>query len=207
MHKDKSITREKIISAVGKILITSGMREIGINSIARQAGVDKVLIYRYFGSLEELLRAFVQETNLWPTSAELLGEKAVIRRTSDIRDVISSLLINQLAEIRRRKPTQEILRWEIIEENELTQSLAAARAKQVSDIVSGFYLTQQPSKDIEALLALINAGITYLVLRSKIADKHLGIDLHSNYGWQRLSKLINELVTDYLNNADENVTK
>jgi AcrR family transcriptional regulator len=202
MHKDKSITREKIIAAVGEILTHSGMRDVGINSIARQAGIDKVLIYRYFGSLEELLCAYAHENSLWPTSAELLGDKANIRRTSDIRDVIGSLLTNQLAEIRRRKNTQEILRWETIEDNELTQALSAARAKQVSDIVSSFAITQRPSKDLEALISLINAGITYLVLLSKVTDKHLGIDLHSNFGWQRLSKLITELVTEYLKTSD-----
>lgn len=201
MHKDKALTREKILSAVGEVLTQSGMREIGINSIARQAGVDKVLIYRYFGSLEELLCAFAQANSLWPTSSELLGEKAAIRRSSDIKDVISSLLVNQLTEIRRRKNTQEILRWETIEDNELTKALAAARAKQVSDIVSGLSMTQQPAKDVEALLSLINAGVTYLVLRSKVADKHLGIDLHSNFGWHRLSKLIDEIVSEYFKSA------
>lgn len=192
---------------MGHVLAHSGMRKVGINSIARQAGVDKVLIYRYFGSLNELLRTYAEESDLWPSILELLGEKANIKRSSDAKDVINTLLINQLNEIRRRKVTQEILRWGMSEDNVLTKTLNSAREKQAADIVHGFSLTQQSSKDLEALMALINGGVTYLVLRSKVSDKHLGIDLHSNFGWQRLSKLINELVTDYLNSANDNTKK
>ena len=37
----------------------------GINAVARQAGCDKVLIYRYFNGLEGLLMAFAETTELW----------------------------------------------------------------------------------------------------------------------------------------------
>jgi AcrR family transcriptional regulator len=207
MHRDKEETRKKIIDAVEYVLTHSGMGEIGVNSIARQAGVDKVLIYRYFGSLDELLRTYAEESDLWPSTTALLGDKANIRRSTDVKEVINSLLINQLDEIRRRKVTQEILRWEMSEVNVLTKSLNLAREKQAADILQGLSLNQQSSKDLEALMALINAGVTYLVLHSKVSDKHLGIDLRSNYGWQRLSKLINELVTEYLKPANDNVKK
>jgi AcrR family transcriptional regulator len=207
MHRDKEETRKKILDAVGYVLTHSGMGEVGVNSIAKQAGVDKVLIYRYFGNLDELLRTYAEESDLWPSTPDLLGDKANIRRTSDVKEVINSLLINQLNEIRRRKVTQEILRWEISEDNVLTKLLNSAREKQAADIVNGLSLNQQSSKDLEALMALINAGVTYLVLRSKVSDKHLGIDLHSNFGWQRLSKLISELVTEYLKSANDSIKK
>ncbi len=207
MHRDKAETRKKILDAVGHVLTHSGMRQVGINSIARHAGVDKVLIYRYFGNLNELLRTYAEESDLWPSISELLGDKAIIKRSSNAKEVINTLLINQLNEIRRRKVTQEILRWGMSEDNVLTRSLNSAREKQAAEIVQGLSLTQQSSKDIEALMALINGGVTYLVLRSKVSDKHLGIDLRSNFGWQRLTKLISELVSDYLNSADDNIKK
>ena len=202
MHRDKYATREKIKNAVGELLVQQGMREMGVNSIAKQAGVDKVLIYRYFGNLEELLQAFAQESNLWPSLGELFGEKTAIKRTSDIKEVISSFLNGQLSEIRRRKATQEVLRWETIEENELTRALSSARSEQTSELLNSISMLKHTNKDLEALLALINAGITYLVLLSKVSDKHLGIDLHSNFGWQRLSNLINDLVKSYINDAN-----
>jgi AcrR family transcriptional regulator len=206
MPKDKQETRKRILEAVGHVLTHSGMANIGINSIAQQAGVDKVLIYRYFGSLDDLLRAYIEQTELWPPTSDLLGEKVRVRSQSDVKDMIRELLVNQLNQIRRRKVTQEVLRWETIEENVLTRSLSAAREKQIADILNSVSINKQPTKDLEALLALISSGITYLVLRSKLSDKFLGIDLRSNFGWQRLSKLLDEIVAAYLNSSDSTKT-
>lgn len=203
MRKDKLETRKRILDAVGYVLTHAGMAKIGINSVARQAKVDKVLIYRYFGGFDKLLSAYVEETELWPNTLELLGEKGNIRSSSDIKEIIPKFLTNQLDQIRRRKITQEVLRGETIEDNVLTRALNAAREKQALDIISRISRSGTCSKDIEALLALINSGITYLVLRSKLSDRHLGIDLRSNFGWQRLTKLIDELVTGYLKLPDD----
>ncbi len=55
MIRDKEATKQRLIDAVGKILAERGFQNIGVNAIAKEAGVDKVLIYRYFDSLEGLL--------------------------------------------------------------------------------------------------------------------------------------------------------
>ena len=49
---------------------------VGVNAIAREAGVDKVLIYRYFGGLPELLRQWGASGRFWPSVDELLGDDA-----------------------------------------------------------------------------------------------------------------------------------
>jgi hypothetical protein len=42
--------------------------------VAREAGVDKVLIYRYFGGVDELLGAFGQSGDFWPSVAQVIGD-------------------------------------------------------------------------------------------------------------------------------------
>ena len=42
----------QLIEAVSTIITEEGFSKIGINKIARTAGCDKVLIYRYFGGLD-----------------------------------------------------------------------------------------------------------------------------------------------------------
>ena len=71
MARDRAHTEEKILAALGAILAEpGGSRRIGVNAVATRAGVDKVLIYRYFGGLEGLLAAFAEKTDLWPTVEE-----------------------------------------------------------------------------------------------------------------------------------------
>lgn len=66
MPRNRQLTRDRIRDASLRILRLTGFAGWGVNAIAREAGVDKVLLYRYFGSLEGLLEALYRETLLWP---------------------------------------------------------------------------------------------------------------------------------------------
>ncbi|MFO7645107.1 MAG: TetR/AcrR family transcriptional regulator, partial [Desulfosarcina sp.] len=68
--RDREATRELLVDAVGKLLAEKGFTHLGVNAVARQAGVDKVLIYRYFGGLPGLIKAFGQEGDFWPSIEE-----------------------------------------------------------------------------------------------------------------------------------------
>ena len=203
MPKDKLLTRKKIIEALGRLLARDGIGEIGINAVAYEAGIDKVLIYRYFGDLEGLLRTFAEDVDLWPSMGALIGDEMNLRKNPNLREILVRYLHNQLKEIRRRKPTQEIMRWELLQQNSLTNSLSLLREKQMLDLLNKLSIKFEPDQenDLEALLALLNAGLIYMVLRSKVSEKYLGIDLHSNFGWKRLENIIAALVDSYLENV------
>jgi AcrR family transcriptional regulator len=200
MKRDKVETREKILRAAERLLTQSGGRDFGINSLAREAGVDKVLIYRYYGSLAEVLRAVGEEVNFWPSTADLFGPGINPRRVADPEDALVRVLTNSLKELRRRKPSQEVARWELVERNELTEKFAAVREKRGSEFLAALAIdpTDYPERDVGAVIALLHAGLTHMVLCSRTADKYMGIDLHSNFGWRRLEQAINVLIRAYL---------
>lgn len=195
MARDKEETKARILAAVGKLLAESGFRQLGINAIAREAGVDKVLIYRYFENLPTLLQTFGQEGNYWLTVEELVGDEATIEADA-LEDLMSLLLIRFLRDLQQRSITQEILRWELLEGNELTQELAQVRDRMAIDSLK--FLNQKwtfpPDKDIPAISAVLIAGIVYLVLRTKVSPTFLGIDFSSPSGWQRIEAAILSLV-------------
>lgn len=121
--RDRARTEKDILAAVGRLLESSGFDDLGMNAVAREAGVDKVLVYRYFGKLPELLRAFAERGGHWPTDAELVG----VERPSDPAELAIRLLVNFGRAIRGRPQTQAILRRELEERNPLTDALAEAR--------------------------------------------------------------------------------
>ena len=51
----------QLIEAVSTIITEEGFSKIGINKIARTAGCDKVLIYRYFGGLDGLIAVWAKK--------------------------------------------------------------------------------------------------------------------------------------------------
>jgi AcrR family transcriptional regulator len=197
---DSEKTRKKIVAAVGKLLAEKGFAQVGVNTVAREAGVDKVLIYRYFGSLPELLRHFAAQGGFWPSIAELAGKPFHQFKTTI--EAGTALLVGHMRELRSRPLTQEIMRWELHERNELTDELARFREQQGLEIMQLLPLDDKAKDvDLTAVAALIHAGITYLVLRHKTADVYMGLDLTSEGSWLRLSKAVQVILSKVL--ADE----
>ncbi|MGL4617801.1 TetR/AcrR family transcriptional regulator [Chroococcidiopsis sp.] len=193
MTRDKEETKARILAAVGKLLAASGFRQLGINAIAREAQVDKVLIYRYFGSLPELLRAFGKKGDYWINAEELI-DNGVAADSWDEEMVRMLLQLSQ--DLQERPITQEILRWELLEGNELTEELAQIREQTAIaclDYLRQNYPTSQ-NRDLPAIGAVLIAGIVYLTLRSRIHSSFLGIDLTSPTGWQRIEAAIRSMV-------------
>ena len=50
MKKNRENTEKKIIDAAYAIIEKDGFESLGINAVAKEAQVSKVLIYRYFNS-------------------------------------------------------------------------------------------------------------------------------------------------------------
>jgi AcrR family transcriptional regulator len=65
--RDREQTKNLLVEAAVAILEESGFSALGINSVAEKAGVNKVLIYRYFGGLPGLLRAVAAGMDLTKT--------------------------------------------------------------------------------------------------------------------------------------------
>jgi AcrR family transcriptional regulator len=167
MARDKEETKARILAAVGKLLAESGFKQLGVNAIAREAGVDKVLIYRYFENLPSLLQTFGKEGNYWITVEELV-EKQTDVDTESLSDWMVLFLTHFLDDLQKRPITQEILRWELQEGNELTHELATVRDRVATESLE--FLHQKcffpPDKDIPAIAAVLIAGIQQYILRN-----------------------------------------
>ncbi len=78
MPRDRQQTTSKIIQAAVRLLKKEGFAGWGINAIAREAGIDKVLIYRYFTSLDGLLGEIAEGTPFWPNPEDLTNSTAQV---------------------------------------------------------------------------------------------------------------------------------
>jgi AcrR family transcriptional regulator len=195
MVRDKEETKMRIVAAVGKQLASRGFRDLGVNSIAREAGVDKVLIYRYFGGLPELLYAYSQEGDYWPTFAELVGEPGTVKADS-AADWLVHILTKVQAAIRQRPITLEILRWEIVDNNELTHELAAIRSRVALECIS--FINQRypfpPELDVLALATVILSAVIYITLRTDTNPNYLGMDFSTPAGWDRMNDMVISII-------------
>jgi AcrR family transcriptional regulator len=183
-HRDRDETRKRILTAMGRLLARKGSRGLGINAIAREAKVDKVLIYRYFGGLGELYRAFAREGNTFPTLEEMAGNRFAELPNLAPAELAKILILGFVRAIRTRPITREMMRWELQERNELTDEMAKERERQAQQ---WFSLAPDFKKgDLAAVASILVAGQMYLTLRAKTTDSYSGIALNTEEGWQRV---------------------
>src|SRR5690606_35023300 len=122
-ERDRQRTEKQIIDAVARLLASKGFAALGINAIAREAGVDKVLIYRYFGGLPKLLEAFAKTPEYWSSYEEILGGE-VDELAQRPRHERLATLVNGMARAFRKRPLSlEAMAWESVESNDLTRIL------------------------------------------------------------------------------------
>jgi len=66
MPRNRQHTEARIRAAALGLLQREGFSAWGVNAVARAAGVDKVLLYRYFTSMDGLLEEIIALTPFWP---------------------------------------------------------------------------------------------------------------------------------------------
>jgi AcrR family transcriptional regulator len=193
MTRSRLQTEQRILDAVGTILLEQGYPAAGINAIARQAGCDKVLIYRYFGGFNELLLAFAETATLWWEVDEIISETAVECAEIALPDYLQTLLNRYVTALESRPLALEIMAWEMSAQNNLTNTLARIRGERGMELVKrirAFY--QQPNIDIGGILGVFGAAINYLIIRTRKQSQQ-----YKKEEWWRLQQTIAKLLQAY----------
>jgi len=187
-----------MIEAFGRVLAREGFRGVGVRAVAREAGIDKRLIYRYFGGLPELMKAYADRGDFWWSVDELIGDDLPGPQQDTRAAWVALALKRHMQALKRRPLTQEILVWELSERNTLTDELSVLRERRAGELVTrlGEKLGEDRSiaSELRAVGALIVAATTYLVVRSRTCDFYAGIDLRDDEGWAELERGIDLIV-------------
>jgi AcrR family transcriptional regulator len=192
--RDRQVTCQRLISAVGSLLAKKGFTGLGINAVAREAGVDKVLIYRYFDGLPGLIAAFARQEDFWPPILELAGNDLASFSQLPVKDRLSRFAANFIRALKKRPLTQAIMAWEMVEPNELTRELERVREESILTFFQMFFVKDSSDVDLQALIMLVGAALSYLVIRSNSLDVYGGLDLTTDQGWQRIESVVNLIV-------------
>lgn len=200
--RDRETTEARIVAAVGQVLAKSGFSQCGVNTIAREAGVDKALIYRYFGGLPQLLEAYGRSQDFWPDAKELAGGDPARLAGLPPGEAMALVLGNLLGALRRRPATLEILAWETVDRNELTAILEAARQRTMADfapLLAGVHGALDPAD----LANILTAAINYLLVRGRKIRLFGSLDIRSDEGFRHLEKMLGAICRACLDLGDD----
>ena len=191
MVRGREQTRQRILQAVSTLLLEQGFPAFGVNAIARTAGCDKVLIYRYFGGIEGLLQEFAESHDLWWQVSDIVTETVADCQQLDLNEYLQTLLGRYVTELESRPLTLEIMAWEMSEDNNLTRELQRIRSERGMQLVKRIReLYQQPNVDIGGTLGVFGAAVNYLVIRTRRQSRQ-----YRTEEWWRLQQTITRLMS------------
>lgn len=194
MAKNKEVTKQKILEAVETIILKDGFDSLGINAVAKSAGVDKVLIYRYFDSFDELLITFIKSKDFFSNIKIDEGIVKNIKSKEDLKQLITKILKEQISYIRKNKVLQEILLWELNNKNKVTDFIAKERETNGLNNINFLFKELNNDEFLLGSASLIIGGIYYLILRAKTVDVFNTIDITSEKGWDLIERTIEKLI-------------
>lgn len=188
--KNREQTEEKILEAVGSIIENQGFEKVGINAIATEAGVSKMLIYRYFGGVEELIAQYLIQKDYWANT------DVVIINPEAVGNSIKSMFRRQVEQLRNDITLRRLYRWELFTDNQNIRQLRNRREEngcRLIKMVSA--LTGCPDAQVAALASILSASISYLALLEDQCQSYNGICLQTDEGWNQLMQGI-EMIID-----------
>lgn len=193
--KNSALTKRKLIDAVGEIFRTEGHAGLGVNKVARIAGVNKKLIYRYFkNDFNNLLEEYVLETDYWMSFAD--DVQKLIDQQSSTQKLITDLLQNQFRYFYLNKQMQKLILWEVSTDSPLMRSIHNARESTGEKLLE---LTDQhfagSDVNFRAIAGLLVGGIYYTILHTRFNGGIFSdIDLSTEDGREEMVKAIEMIV-------------
>lgn len=192
--RDRAATERRILDAAEAILVESGPSGFGVNVLARSAGVDKQLIYRYFGGLDGLLEALGERIAVW--WQDRLGED-VPKEPPETYGVLIERLALRLLKIMRTEPLAiQTALWELTDSSGLVRKLASARARALQAWLAEARggLSPREGVDAAAVNALVVSALSYACLSARASGNLVGLDADDPKTWHRIEQALIKIV-------------
>lgn len=192
--RDKEKSKQRLLNAVGKLLQSKGFSALKVNDIAAAAGLDKKLIYKYFGGRDQLVDEYLVSIDFWSNVKEQDAPPVI---TDGGQEFVKQMIVQQYDYVASNKEFQKILLWGLSEKRKSLQNLADEReiAGEVllQNITDPFF--GDKAENFRASMAIIISGAYYLNMYSGASNSTFcGIDPAKEEGEKAIKKALVSLV-------------
>jgi AcrR family transcriptional regulator len=185
MQRNRLQREQRLIEAVGEIVKKEGFDQLGINKIASTAGVNKMLIYRYFGGLSGLIDAYLRQTTPVVFAPPIDVERLKTASLEEFFQACTEYLITEFRMLRQNVTAQEFLKADLFNVMGSNNPLASAKEAQVREMIDALS-TMIGAKHGPGFAALIISGLTQLTFSAQQQKVVFGIDLQTDEGWAEI---------------------
>lgn len=199
--KNRENTERRILAAVDRIVAEKGFEGIGVNAVAQEAGVAKMLIYRYFGGREGLVTHYILQGDFWSNVAVDFDNQLTLREN------LKLLFRKQIEQLQENVSMRRLLRWELVTNDTVPDLLFERREANGRTIIDALCtLTHASRTEIAALSAILSASMSYLALLSERHSQYNDLDLRTAEGWEAIEKGVDLVIDMWLEHVKRSNT-
>lgn len=200
-HRER--TERDLIEAVGAVLATEGVAGVALSTVARRAGVDKALVYRYFGTFDHLIEAYVEHSIHWPSPEEITPDREALLALP-FATRFTTVLRRYAHALRARPATLAILGAELGAPSDLghvIQKALEARRERFGLELLKLAHDAPPGLDVPALVTFAAGAVHYLLIRARAVEHFNGIAIGTSAGWERIEAALDAAIEGAVRSA------
>jgi AcrR family transcriptional regulator len=194
--RDKERTKARMIAAVGKVIQKKGYHALNGPNIALECGLNKALIWNYFGGLDQLVEAYLTQKDFWQIGDKGVLEQMITNPGSISISLIEELLTSQFNTFLKDKTKQKVIHWGLGEKTKALKNIADRRELLGEELFKHVDSKFENSEnDLRATLAILVSSIYYLSLQAKsTGSTFCGIDVNTEAGKERIQKTMRKIL-------------
>ncbi|WP_050808248.1 TetR/AcrR family transcriptional regulator [Asticcacaulis biprosthecium] len=186
--RNREATHAALLEAAKITLAEQGFQNFGVNAVARQAGCDKQLIYRYFGGLDGLLEAMGGDVATW------LGAPPTAVPGTTYGEWAANLADAYMMALRANPLLQKLILWELSAAPGTLAPLTQARSRAMMQWVAAARGELEMPTDAGLINAVLVAAIQQFVLSAAVSGSFSGLPLREDADWDHLRAGLRSLV-------------
>lgn len=190
--RNKEKSKQRLLDAVGKLLKSKGYRALKVNDIAATAGLDKKLIYKYFGGMDQLIDEYIQAQDFWSNvdyreGTEVDGGLAYTKE----------MFHAQFDYVHKNKAFQKLILWGLSEQRKSLKQLTDAQEANgellFEKIIEPYFGSK--TQQFRAVAAILIAGLYHLNLFANVnGSVFCGIDIKNKTDREEIKKAVSFLL-------------
>lgn len=188
-RRSKAAIEQAVLDAVHELIEEVGFSKVTLTGIAARAQIEPTVFYRRYSNLDELFAIYTHKYDYW-----LAGITELLPSNLSDEESMKWILHNLVKALYKNKGMQQLLIWELSDDNPVTRRTATLRERindsLIKELDKKFNIS---GLDMNVITGIIISGIYYLILHRNMST-FCNVDFATKAGKDRLNATIDQLV-------------
>lgn len=193
MVRDRLRTEQRLIDTVHELVTEDGFDSVRINRLAQRARINKILIYRYFGGLDGLIKAYYEKYQPIVSAPPIDLNQLEGATIEEFFTICADYVLAEFRLLRANPEAQEMMRNNLMGSRPGTSYPVASQKEERLRIMIEKLGELIQSNYGRSFAAIIVSGMTMLTFMAQDKRTIMGIDIDTKEGWNEIEEAIRRI--------------